>query len=279
MANPYFNNFIEDQDASLIYDLSDELIYNAGIEVEYLPREVVRMDPILNEPLSSQFNKVFQLDALVESSDAFFAGNEMFGAAGLAFSFSSASISVSRRKFMAITGMDMPRDGDLVFIKPNQMLFEITNTNTRDPLISGGRQFTYVIYLQPFKYGEGTSSFDTKFQSSESLSSVLDEFLSRVDQTKWTGYDSSSVDTTSDTMTVDASHDHIGIQSIIRADTDEFTADCELTADDQLKSWNESAEDVLEMMDERIPEYADNDKFECAGDKIIIDETNPFGFV
>jgi hypothetical protein len=160
------------------------------------------------------------------------------------------------------------------------MLFEITNTNARDPLISGGRQYTFTIYLQPFKYGEGTASFkDSKFQRSDALGSVLDEFLSHVDQTLWTGYDASMDSVTADDMTITSDDNEVGISEIVRADTTEFTADSELTADDQLGIWNDSAEDVLDMIDDRLAEYADNAAFECEGEKIIINDSNPFGFM
>ncbi|QNH71407.1 head closure Hc2 [Rhizobium phage AF3] len=277
MTNPYVNNQFYDNEAELIYSLSDELIFNAGIDIEYLPREVVRMDPVLNEPLSSQFNKVYQLDAYIETTDSFSAGNEIFGPVGLSFNFAAASLSVSRRQFIAITGMREPLEGDLIFIKPNQMLFEITNTNVKDPLISGGRHFTYTIYIQPFKYGEGNTSFENKFQLSTDLQSVLGEFLGHVDQTTWVGFDASIDTVYADSMDISADDNFSGISPIIRADTDEFTADMTLTADDLLGIWNESADDVLEMMDDKINRFAQNDKFECSTSQIFND-TNPFGF-
>ncbi|QIG73794.1 head closure Hc2 [Rhizobium phage RHph_N34] len=278
MTNPYINSMFEDNEADLVYSLSDELIYNAGVAIEYLPREVVRMDPVLNEPLSSQFNKVFQLDAYIETTDSFSAGNEMFGPVGLSFNFSSASLSVSRRLFIANTGMSEPREGDLIFIKPNQMLFEITNTNVKDPLISGGRHYTYTIFVQPYKAGEGNSSFSNKFQMSTDLQSVLDEFLGHVDQTTWTGYDASMDTVTVDSIEIFADDDLSGISPIIRADTTEFTADMLLTVDDMLGIWNESADDILEMMDDKMPRFAQNEKFECDGESKIFNDTNPFGF-
>ncbi|AIK68270.1 head closure Hc2 [Rhizobium phage vB_RleM_P10VF] len=277
MTNPYVNNQFYDNEAELIYSLSDELIFNAGIDIEYLPREVVRMDPVLNEPLSSQFNKVYQLDAYIETTDSFSAGNEIFGPVGLSFNFAAASLSVSRRQFIAITGMREPLEGDLIFIKPNQMLFEITNTNVKDPLISGGRHFTYTIYIQPFKYGEGNTSFENKFQLSTDLQSVLGEFLGHVDQTTWVGFDASMDTVYADSMDISADDNFSGISPIVRADTDEFTADMTLTADDLLGIWNESADDVLEMMDDKINRFAQNDKFECSTSQIFND-TNPFGF-
>ncbi|QGZ13877.1 head closure Hc2 [Rhizobium phage RL38J1] len=277
MTNPYVNSQFYDNEAELIYALSDELIFNAGVEIEYLPREVVRMDPVLNEPLSSQFNKVYQLDAYIETTDAFSAGNEIFGPVGLSFNFSAASLSVSRRQFIAITGMREPLEGDLIFIKSNQMLFEITNTNVKDPLISGGRHFTYTIYIQPFKYGEGNASFENKFNLSTDLQSVLGEFLGHVDQTTWTGFDASMDTVYADDMDISVDDDFRGISPIIRADTDEFTADMTLTADDLLGIWNESADDVLEMMDDKMNRFAQNDKFECSTSQIFND-TNPFGF-
>jgi hypothetical protein len=277
MTNPYFNSQFEDNEADLVYSLSDELIYNAGVAIEYLPREVVRMDPVLNEPLSSQFNKVYQLDAYIESTDSFSSGNEIFGPVGLSFNFSSASMSVSRRLFIAETGMKEPVEGDLIFIKANQMLFEITNTNVKDPLVSGGRHYTYTIFIQPYKFGEGNTSFENKFQMSNDLQSVLDEFLGHVDQTTWTGYDASMDDVTADFNGVSVDDDSSGISPIIRADTTEFTADALLTADDMLGIWNESADDVLKMMDDRDGRFSQNSVFECENNTIFND-TNPFGF-
>ena len=280
MTNPFFNTQFYDQEADLIYSLSDELIYNSGLEIEYLKRDVVRKDPILNEPLSSQFNEVFRLDVAVESASPFFAGNEIFGPVGLTFGLESTSLAVSRRKFISTTGLDAPREGDLVFISQNKMIFEIVNVNAKDPLLSGGRQFVYVMYVQPFRFGEGKTTFDTgsKFGQSRVLEDVLSDLLERVDQTMWENIDSSSIEFNADTIELSSSHVSKSLGEIIRADNVNYTADCTLTADDVLRVFDDSAKDILEVMDERIPNYAQNGEFECQGKNKIVNDSNPFGF-
>lgn len=279
MVNPFFKSNFFSNELNLLSDLTDEAIENTGIEVEYLPRKIVQHDPIMNEPLSSQFNEVFQLDMAIESTESFFAGNESLSAIGLAFSFSSSSLSVSRRKFTSVTGMQEPLNGDLLFIKQNQMLFEIVNTNVRDPLISGGRHFTFTIFIKPFSIGEGTTSFkDSKFKGSRDLQDTLSDFLSVVDQSEWEFMDSSVDSVTADNNSIRADREESGLTQIVRADNENFTADCELTADDLLGVWNNSIDDVMNTMDKKIPNFSDNGNFQCVEDKILVDKTNPFNF-
>ncbi|ASV44685.1 neck protein [Agrobacterium phage Atu_ph04] len=279
MVNPYFKSNFFDNEMNLLADLTDEAIYTTGIEVEYLPRKIVQHDPIMNEPLSSQFNEVYQIDMAIESTESFFAGNESISSIGLAFSFASSSLSVSRRKFTSVTGMQEPLNGDLIFIKQNQMLFEIVNTNVRDPLISGGRHFTFTIFVKPFSIGEGNSSFkESKFKGSRDLQETLSNFLGVVDQKEWDFLDASVDSVTADNNVLRVDVEESGLSQIVRADSETFTADCELTADDLLGVWNNSIDDVMRTMDQKIPNFSDNGEFECVEEKILVDKTNPFGF-
>ena len=182
MTNPHFK-YLHQEDSALLYELSDESISMLGIEIEYLPRTIMQTDVILNEPLSSQFNDVFVLDATIDSTEAFFPGNEVFGPAGLMFGGTGPTLSVSRREFMRITKRNEPNEGDLVFIKENRLLFEIQNVNTLDPLISGGRQYVYTLYLMPYTGGEGHTKFtDDKFKMSPNLDDLLEKFKDETEQ-------------------------------------------------------------------------------------------------
>lgn len=281
MANPFLSSLIDGYDADLLQSLNDEVIYTKGIEIEYMPRTVMRKDPIMNEALSSQFEDVKVLDAFVLSSELFFPGNEIFGPVGLQFGPTASSLMVSRREFIRITGMQEPVEGDLIFVKANKLLFEITNVNNRDPLISGGRMFSFVIYMHPYQAGEGNTSFPVdKFKTSKTLSEFLDYLTDETEQKKWTEnwHDFSSTHVTFDSTEITMDQDKHYSPGIIRFDSTLLTFDSTAyTFDDSLTSWDDSKEEVLEMLDENLTYQPMNKEFECnrAGVKI---ETNPFGF-
>lgn len=210
MANPFFNKNLGNNDFNLINRLEQRNIYDNGVEIEYLPRTVMNRDPILNEPLSSVFDEAIKLDAKVHGHDMFFAGNQSMNMNGFTFSFSSASLLVHREEFIRLTKLREPREGDLVFISANRMLFDIINVNAKDAVISGGRQFTFEIFVKPFTWSEGNVSFNklNETNTSDPLIDIMKDMVGKVDQSEW---DSSCKD---DDKSMDDMKKNLGNQSM-----------------------------------------------------------------
>lgn len=187
MANKLFNHTLFSNDATFIEKIHNRFIYDNGIECEYLPRTVMNRDPILNEPLSSVFKEAIQLDAYISNTEMFFGGNQSLNINGFSFAFSSASLLLSRREFIEKVKIDSPHEGDLIFLRPNQMLFEIINVNAKDAIISGGRLFTFEVFIKPYSWGEGYASFDdlNDANTSSPAIDIIKDMVQHVDESKW----------------------------------------------------------------------------------------------
>uniref|UniRef100_A0AAU8HZB5 Head closure Hc2 n=1 Tax=Rhizobium phage IG49 TaxID=3129228 RepID=A0AAU8HZB5_9CAUD len=187
MANKLFNHSLFSNDAKFIQSIHDRFIFDNGIDAEYLPRKIMNRDPILNEPLSSVFDEAISLDMYIHNTEMFFGGNQTLGMNGFSFSFGAASVLVSRNEFIAKVKIDSPHEGDLIFLHPNKMLFEIINVNSKDAIISGGRLFTFEIFIKPYSWGEGYASFDNLNDGNTSSPAIdiIKDMVNKVDESKW----------------------------------------------------------------------------------------------
>lgn len=187
MANKLFNHALFSNDAKFLQDIHNRFIYDNGLGIEYLPRKVMNRDPILNEPLSSVFEEAISLDAYVANTEMFIGGNQSLGMNGFGFAFGAASLLLSRSEFLAKVKYDNPHEGDLIFIHPNRMLFEIVNVNSKDSIISGGRLFMYEVFIKPYTWGEGYASFDSLNDANTSSPAIdiIQDMIGKVDDTKW----------------------------------------------------------------------------------------------
>ena len=59
-TNIYFQNSITDQ--NLLNEINREVIQQAGIDVMYIPRTLVKEDLILGEDVISQFNTAYEIE-------------------------------------------------------------------------------------------------------------------------------------------------------------------------------------------------------------------------
>ena len=68
-SNIYFQNALADQ--NLLNEINREVIQQAGIDVMYLPRTLVKEDLVMNEDVLSKFTNAYQIEMFVKSSDNF----------------------------------------------------------------------------------------------------------------------------------------------------------------------------------------------------------------
>jgi hypothetical protein len=104
--------------------------------------------------------------------------------------------------------------------------------------------------------------------------------LDKVDRETWSDLwaDSSSDKFTADMTEITADQMVQAFTGIIRADTGLLTTDnIGITADDMLFDFKKRDDSVLAVMDNKIPDFAQNNAFECEGENKVT-ETGPFGF-
>ena len=83
-SNIYFQNATADQ--NLLNDINREIIQQAGIDVVYLPRTLVKEDTVLDEDVISKFDTKYDIEMYVKSTDNFGGADDAISKFGMAIS-------------------------------------------------------------------------------------------------------------------------------------------------------------------------------------------------
>jgi hypothetical protein len=150
--NPYFNKFKNLPEQNLIEDLTIEAIKIHGMEMFYLPREMIRKDDFFGEAPYSRFSTFKMIEMYMDTTTAF-EGGDMFTKFGFEIR-DSVKFTVSRKRFKRETGMDRPMEGDLLFLPLNNGLFEIKFVEHENPFYQLGKRLTFQLTCELFQYSE-----------------------------------------------------------------------------------------------------------------------------
>ena len=150
--NPYFNKFKNLPEQNLIEDLTIEAIKIHGMEMYYLPREMIRRDDFFGDAPYSRFSTFKMIEMYMDTTTAF-EGGDMFTKFGFEIR-DSVKFTVSRKRFKRETGMDRPMEGDLLFLPLNNGLFEIKFVEHENPFYQLGKRLTFQLTCELFQYSE-----------------------------------------------------------------------------------------------------------------------------
>lgn len=128
-VNTYFGNkYARQSEQNLVEQLTVESIQINGMDVFYVPREVVNKDSIFNEDASPNFERSYIIEVYVKNVDAMGGEGDILGKFGLEVR-DSITFVVARRRFLEEIGdpegLIRPREGDLIFVPLLSEMFEI----------------------------------------------------------------------------------------------------------------------------------------------------------
>jgi hypothetical protein len=113
---------------NLLQDLVAESIRINGIDVYYIPRTTVSIDPIFNEDPLKEYNRAFFVDVYVKSVDGFQGEGQFLQKFNLEIR-DTITFSISTRTFQDEIGrlqlIERPREGDLIYFPQANRLFSI----------------------------------------------------------------------------------------------------------------------------------------------------------
>ena len=150
-TNIFFQNSITDQ--NLLNDINREVIQQAGIDVMYIPRTLVKEDLILNEDVISQFNTAYEIEMYVKSSDNFGGPDDAISRFGLDIS-DELILVVHAESFKFATNITTPVEGDLIYFPLSKGLFEINFVEDEQPFYQVGKNYVFELTCEVFQYGE-----------------------------------------------------------------------------------------------------------------------------
>lgn len=121
----YFNQYTHTGQQNLLESLIIQSIRIYGFNMIYLPKTNASLDPIFRESDMDIFETNYTIETYLRSTDGF-AGDGKFMSVSLGFEIrDQATFSVSQKVFKTITGMDRPREGDMIYLPLDKKCYEI----------------------------------------------------------------------------------------------------------------------------------------------------------
>lgn len=140
---------------NLLQQLTNEAIESFGIDMVYIPRNLVKLDDLYHEDTLSSFTKNFTIEMHVENYDAYMGIGPQVTQFGFQLQYQLRLI-VSREKFAKYIGNTLPVEGDLVYNPVTKGLFEIKFIEDKNPLFPLGSRQYFVLACETFKYSDET---------------------------------------------------------------------------------------------------------------------------
>lgn len=170
-VSQYFNQTGAKGEQRLIEDLVIESIRINGMEVFYVPRTLVKADPIFGEDPLSKFEKVFPIEMYFDNPGEGWQGDRyLISKFGLEMR-EQANFVVARRRFneavrydgynaMPITKLSekeaKPKAGDLIYLPLTNDLFQINFPEHESVFHQLGYRYIWRIDVQKYDYSHET---------------------------------------------------------------------------------------------------------------------------
>jgi hypothetical protein len=263
--------------------LVDEYIKMFGMDVYYIPRQIIKSDDVLNEVISSQFTDAYLIEAYMENFDGFQGQGDILTKFGIR-SNDEVTLVISRQRFedfvtvslSTIPGITVgfrPQEGDLIHFPLTDNFFEIKFVEHEDPFYQFGKLYTYKLKCELYEYGDEVPDvgiFDTQVDEGYVIKFFFDELTGSPEIGEEVIGSVSGSKARINKINFDSRPQYVELRSF----SGEFVPADILTGASSGATINITDFDELDIKDS----YADNIKVENSADGILdFTETNPFG--
>jgi len=180
MLNPYFDNGRRRRSEKRLYeDLIIEATKIYGVDVYYLPREVINKDTILNDDVPSRYGQHYKIEMYIENSQGFEGERDIFTKFGVEIR-DQATFIVARRRWeqhieprvTTLRGEPYfrPKEGDLIYLPLSNSLFQIRMVEDEIPFYQLRNLATYTMQCELFEYND--EDLDTGVEDIDNLESI-----------------------------------------------------------------------------------------------------------
>lgn len=161
-TNPFFDNYTDENEQTLIEDLVLESIQMYGHNVNYVVRDQVAYDEIYGEDPISQYKRAYSIDMYIKSYDSY-EGDGVFLSKFSLEIRDTLTLCVSLRNFKneigGIENIPRPREGDLIHVPMDNRLYVIKFVNKTPVFYQMGNIQFYDLSCEVFEYS--SEVFDT----------------------------------------------------------------------------------------------------------------------
>lgn len=152
----------------LVDDLTAEAIKIYGQDMFYVKREDLddtMVDEFLGEDRVSQYRLSYPIEMYIAGAD-FDGRGDLMAKFGMQIN-EQATFVANRRRFSQMTGLPLPREGDLVFVPMANALFEVKYVDIETPFYQLGKLHTVNLVVETFQYSQDV--FDTGMDNLDSV--------------------------------------------------------------------------------------------------------------
>jgi len=267
-SNIYFQNALADQ--NLLNEINREVIQQAGIDVMYLPRTLVKEDLVINEDVLSKFSNAYQIEMYIKSSDNFGGPDDAISKFGLDIR-DELILVVHAESFTFATDMAKPLEGDLIYFPHSKGTFEIKFVEDEQPFYQIGKNYVFELTCEVFQYGEekidaGTDVDKVERNNAYAVDLVLATGGSgtyAIDEVVYQGATLTTATSTAIVASWTSSTRTLRVNNIVGT----FAINTNITGNTSGAVWSQSAATDDQLLP-TVP-YADNKILETDGDNIL----------
>jgi hypothetical protein len=157
MLNPFFLQGTSSEQG-LVQDLINEQLKMYGIEVYYMPREIITEGKVIKEVLYSTFTNQFPIEAYLASYEGFDSNSILMSKFGVRIT-DEMNLIISKERFETYIGELMkqipdvknalrPNEGDLIYIPLSESFMEIKYVENRKPFYQLQKNYVYKLKMK-----------------------------------------------------------------------------------------------------------------------------------
>ena len=183
----------------LVQDLINEQLRMFGIEVYYLPREIISRKTVFQEIQSSEFDDNYLIEAYVNTYDGYTGGGDVLTKFGMQLK-DELVVTISKERwedyiapFLAMGDAyetelaHRPREGDLIYFPLGGRFFEVKFVEHENPFYQLQKNYVYELQCELFEYENEV--IDTDIAEIDERTSNIGEIISL----KMVGYGNTAV--------------------------------------------------------------------------------------
>lgn len=167
-VNFYLDHFQNRTEQTLVEDLTIESIKMYGVDMLYMPREIIERDEIYGEDIITKFDSNYMLEMYVETVDGFEGGQDVLAKFGLQIVDQATFILAKRRFEETVPDQKRPMEGDLIYFPLSNSIFEINHVEHENPFYQLGKLHTYKLTVELFTYSH--EQFETGYDDIDRVS-------------------------------------------------------------------------------------------------------------
>lgn len=161
MLNPFFIQGTSSEQG-LIQDLINEQLKMYGIDVYYMPRQIVSKGKIIKDVLYSKFKNAFPIEAYIVSYEGFDSNSVLMSKFGVKVT-DEMTLMISKERFETylgemmrsipdVAGFSRPYEGDLIYIPLSDSVMEIKYVENRKPFFQLQKNYVYELRCEVYEY-------------------------------------------------------------------------------------------------------------------------------